>query len=153
MVRYSLDEVSLMARRSPRSSSCAIKTFVILRHDAFLEFGRCFYLRSEGLVEVFESREDGGSQADRFRDVLHLVLQDADAVIDDKFSFVQRFLLGCGVFWERGFGACRDEGLAVDGSESDVSDSSREVLYRGVGVEFNLCHWCNDFLPCCLGGL
>ena len=132
-----------MVRRSLRSSGGAVESLVILGHDAFLEFGRRFYLRSEGLVEVSESRDDGGSQADRFRYVLHLVLQDADTVIDDGTLFEGRFLLARSVFWECGFGSRKDEGLAIDSSEGDVSDSSREVLYRGVGVEFNLCH--NEF--------
>ena len=149
MVRYSLDEVSLMVRRS----SSLFSLTKILTHDRLFEFGWCLDGWGMFIVQTSNMVVDRFTLLNGLRDVLHLLLDERDAGLDHEFSLILRFLLARGVFWECGFGSRKDEGLAIDSSEGDVSDSTRKVLNRGVGVELYLCHWCNDFLPCCRGGL
>lgn len=74
-----------------------VKTCIVLSHDPFLEFGRCFDVRCERLVEVGETLFDLGSHLDGDLHVLVLRLENGDALVDDGTTFVQGTLFACGV--------------------------------------------------------
>ena len=74
-----------------------VKTCIVLSHDPFLQFGRCFDVRCERLVEVGETLFDLGSHCDSILHVGYLGLEDGDALVNDRTTFVQRTLFACGV--------------------------------------------------------
>lgn len=74
-----------------------VKPRIVLGHDPFLEFGRCFDGGCKRLVEVGETLFDLGSHRDGDLHVLVLRLENGDALVDDGTTFVQRTLFACGV--------------------------------------------------------
>ena len=74
-----------------------VKPCIVLSHDPFLQFGCCFDVRCERLVEVGETLFDFGSHRDGDLYVGYLGLEDGDALVNDGTTFVQRTLFACGV--------------------------------------------------------